>query len=236
MGRPTIGITSYWAHARMSHWATDAVVVAQGYVEGVRLAGGRPLVIPADPHLIDDPGDVVDLLDGLLLVGGDDVAPELYGAERHPTTGLRHELRDAVELSMLRHALARDMPVLGICRGIQLMNVAHGGTLHQHIDEHVTMRPHREDDATYGLHDVTMLPGSKLHEIMGERRRVHSHHHQGIERLGDGLVVTARADDGLIEGIEDPDRRFCVGVLWHPDAEPQGHGAALFRALVSSVP
>src|SRR3954447_16312723 len=141
MGRPTIGVTSYWAHARMNHWATDAVVVAQGYIEGIRLAGGRPLVIPADPHLVDDPGDVVDLLDGMLFVGGDDVAPELYGAERHPSTGLRHELRDAVELALMRHALANDVPVLGICRGIQLMNVAHGGTLHQHIDEHVLMRP-----------------------------------------------------------------------------------------------
>lgn len=234
MARPTIGITSYWTHARMAHWATDAVVVAQGYVDGVRLAGGRPLVIPADPFLIDDPGDVVDLLDGLVLVGGDDVAPEIYGADRHHSTGLRHELRDEVELAMLRHALANDVPVLGICRGIQLMNVAHGGTLHQHIDEHVTMRPHREDDATYGLHEVETLPGTRLRDIMGERVRVHSHHHQGIDRLGDGLIVAARADDGLIEGIEDPARRFCLGVLWHPDAEPAGHGAPLFRALVSS--
>jgi putative glutamine amidotransferase len=114
------------------------------------------------------------------------------------------------------------------------MNVAHGGTLHQHIDEHVTMRPHREDDRTYGLHEVSMRPGTMLCEIMGERLSVHSHHHQGIDRLGEGLVVSAQADDGLVEGIEDPARRFCVGVLWHPDAEPHGHGAPLFRALVSS--
>jgi putative glutamine amidotransferase len=232
--RPTIGITSYWTHARMAHWACDAVVVAQGYIEGVRLAGGRPVVIPADPHLADDPGDMIDILDGLLLVGGDDVAPELYGAERHAATGLRHERRDAVELALLQHALAADLPVLGICRGIQLLNVAYRGSLLQHIEEHVEVRPHRHDHMTYGVHEVRVEPDTLLHRIVGDRLTIHSHHHQGIGRVGEGLVVSARADDGLVEGLEDPSKRFCLGVLWHPDAEPDGHGAPLFAALVSS--
>jgi putative glutamine amidotransferase len=233
--RPTIGITSYWTHTRMSHWATDAVVVGQGYVEGVRLAGGRPLVIPADPHYADEPSDVLDLLDGLLAVGGDDVAPELYGAERHAATGLRHERRDAVELALVSGALESDLPLLAICRGIQLLNVARGGDLVQHLPDSIDVRPHREADDTYGLHDIVTTPGSRLRTIIGERIRVHSHHHQGIGRPGEGLVPAAHAEDGIIEALEDPALGFCVGVLWHPDAEPTGHGAPLFHALVSSA-
>jgi gamma-glutamyl-gamma-aminobutyrate hydrolase PuuD len=235
VSRPTVGITSYWTHARMSHWACDSVLVAQGYVEGVRLAGGRPVVIPADPHLADDPHDMLDLLDALCLVGGDDVAPELYGAERHTATGRRHQRRDAVELALVRAAVERDLPVLGICRGIQLLNVAYGGTLVQHIEEVVDQRPHRAADDAYGIHHVTTVEGSRLRQIVGERIEIHSHHHQGIGRVGEGLAVTAAADDGIIEGLEDAGRRFCVGVLWHPDAEPDGHGAPLFEALVSSA-
>ncbi|MGZ4431986.1 MAG: gamma-glutamyl-gamma-aminobutyrate hydrolase family protein [Gaiellales bacterium] len=234
MSRPTIGITSYWARASMSHWATDAVLVAQGYVEGARLAGGRALVIPADPYLADDPADVVDMLDGLMLVGGDDVAPELYGDERHPRTGPRHERRDAVEFALLRCALERDLPVLAICRGIQVLNVLRGGSLVQHLEDVLDQRPHREDDATYGQHEVITMPGTRLRQIFGERATVHSHHHQGIGRVGEGLVPTAYAHDGIIEGLEDPARRFCVGVLWHPDADPGGGGAPLFQALISS--
>ncbi|HVI19112.1 MAG TPA: gamma-glutamyl-gamma-aminobutyrate hydrolase family protein, partial [Gaiellales bacterium] len=124
MSRPTIGITSYWAPVQLGKWSGRATVTFHGYVEGTRLAGGRPLVIPADPYLADDPDDVLDLLDGIVFVGGDDVAPELYGAERDPRTGPRNERRDAVELSLMRRALDRDLPVLAICRGIQVLNVA----------------------------------------------------------------------------------------------------------------
>ena len=236
MSRPAIGITSYWTHARMSHWAMDAVVVGQGYIEGVRLAGGKPLILPADPHWADDPDDVLDGLDGILFVGGDDVAPEVYGSDRHPATGTRHERRDAAELGLARRAVERDLPMLGICRGFQLINVACGGTLEQHLADRIDVSPHRLDDSTYGMHDVLTEPGSRLREIAGERLRVHSHHHQGTDRVGAGLVVSARAvDDDVIEGLEHPARRFCVAVLWHPDAEPEGHGAPLFRALVSSA-
>ena len=235
MSRPTIGITSYWAPVQLGKWSGRATVTFHGYVEGTRLAGGRPLVIPADPYLADDPDDVLDLLEGIVFVGGDDVAPELYGAERDPRTGPRNERRDAVELSLMRRALDRDLPVLAICRGIQVLNVARGGTLIQHLADHIDQRPHREDDSTYGVHDVVTVPGSRLRAIVGERATVHSHHHQGIDRIGDGLVAAAHADpDGTVEGLEDPSRRFCVGVLWHPDADAEGTGASLFQALVSS--
>ena len=235
MSRPTIGITSYWAKVSLGSWQAGATVTFQGYIEGTRLAGGRPIVIPADPHLADDPADVIDLLDGIVFVGGDDVAPELYGRERHPRTGPRHERRDAVELALARCALERDLPLLAICRGFQLLNVARGGSLVQHLDDVLDQRPHRADDSTYGRHEVTTVEGSRLRQIVGERAQVLSHHHQGVERLGDGLVATAHAHDGLVEGIEDPTRRFALGVLWHPDAEPSTGGAPLFEALVSST-
>jgi putative glutamine amidotransferase len=235
LSRPTIGITSYWAEVQLGRWRGRAAVTFHGYVEGTRLAGGRPLVITADPYLADDPDDVLDLLDGIVFVGGDDVAPEMYGAERHPATGPRHQRRDAVELSLMRRALERDLPVLAICRGFQVLNVARGGTLHQHLADRIDQRPHRRDDSSYGVHDVVTVEGSRLRSIVDERATVHSHHHQGADRIGEGLVVTATAvPDGIAEGLEDPGKRFCVGVLWHPDAEADAGGASLFQALVSS--
>jgi putative glutamine amidotransferase len=169
------------------------------------------------------------------VVGGNDVAPELYEAERHPATGPRHDLRDSVEVALLRRALARRMPVLGICRGMQLLNVVRGGTLDQHLADSIDVTPHRPDDATFGLHHVVTAPGSVVARALGERLSVHSHHHQGVDQVGDGLVVTAHAEDGVIEAIEDPDMPFCVGVLWHPDADPDGHGAGVFAALVEAA-
>jgi putative glutamine amidotransferase len=236
LSRPTIGITSYWTDVQVGSWRARATVTFHGYIEGTRLAGGRPLVIPADPYLVEEPDDVLDLLDGILFVGGDDVGPEEYGADRHARTGPRHERRDAVELSLMRRALDRDLPVLAICRGFQVLNVARGGTLEQHLADRLDQRPHREDDSTYGVHDIVTEEGSRLRSIVGERATVHSHHHQGAERIGEGLRVAATsADDGVVEALEDPSKRFCVGVLWHPDADAEGGGASIFRALVSSA-
>ncbi|HYX86166.1 MAG TPA: gamma-glutamyl-gamma-aminobutyrate hydrolase family protein [Gaiellales bacterium] len=235
MSRPTIGITSYWTRAAMSHWACDAVLVAQGYVEGVRLAGGRPVVLPADTTWVEEPDDVLDIVDGLLVVGGNDIDPVHYGQERHPMIGTISERRDAVELAVVRRAIERDVPLLGICRGIQVLNVARGGTLDQHLADSMDVTSHRLSDDEFGMHEVHTMPGTVMAGLIGERARVHSHHHQGIDRVGDGLVVSARAADGLVEAIEDPSLRFCVGVLWHPDAECDGHGAPVFKGLVSSA-
>jgi gamma-glutamyl-gamma-aminobutyrate hydrolase PuuD len=236
LSRPTIGITSYWSEVSVGTWSGVATVTFHGYIEGTRLAGGRPLVVPADPLLTDDPDDVLDLVDGMVFVGGNDVAPEEYGAARHPSTGPRNRRRDAVELSLMRRALERDIPVLAICRGIQVMNVARGGTLEQHLADRIDETPHRLSDSEYGIHDIVTVEGSRLRSIVGERATVHAHHHQGIGRVGEGLEVTATAvPDGVIEGLEDPTRRFCVGVLWQPDADAGGSGAGLFRALVSST-
>jgi putative glutamine amidotransferase len=235
MSRPSIGITSYWAAAAMGAWALDAALIAQGYVEGVRLAGGRPLVLPPDPLWEHDPDDVLDLLAGLVVAGGNDIGPDLYGHEPHPRTAPKHHRRDAAELGLLRGALRRDLPVLAICRGIQLLNVARGGTLVQHLEDVVDQLPHRLDDSTFGRHEIVTVAGTRARALVGERAVVPSHHHHGIGALGSGLIVSARAHDGTVEGLEDPARRFCVGVLWHPEADVPGPGEALFRGLVSSA-
>jgi putative glutamine amidotransferase len=235
MTRPSIGITSYWRDAVMGEWALDAAFIAQGYVEGVRLAGGRAVVLPPDPLWEQEPGDVLDLLDGLVVAGGEDVGSDLYGDEPHPRTGPKHHRRDAAELGLVRGALARDLPMLAICRGIQLLNVACGGTLVQHLEDVVDQTPHRLDDANWGQHEIVTVAGSRTREIVGERPLVRSHHHQGIGRVGEGLTVSAHAHDGTVEGLEVAGARFGVGVLWHPEADVPGSGQPLFGALVSST-
>ena len=181
------------------------------------------------------PEDVLDLLDGLLVVGGDDIDPRLYGAERHPATGPANERRDRVEVGLVSGALARELPTLGICRGMQLLNIVRGGTLDQHLADSIDVTPHRADDRTFGEHDVITVPGTKTAAMLGDRAMVRAHHHQGVADLGSGLIVSARAPDGVIEAIEDPALRFCVGVLWHPDADPAGDGAPVFGALVEAA-
>ncbi len=235
MTRPSIGITSYWRDAVMGEWALDAAFIAQGYVEGVRLAGGRALVLPPDPLWEHEAGDVLDLLDGLVVAGGEDVGPELYGDERHPRTGPKHDRRDTAELGLVAGAIDRNLPVLAICRGIQLLNVACGGTLVQHLDDVVDQTPHRLDDSNWGRHEIVTVEGTRTRAIVGERPLVRSHHHQGIGRVGAGLTVSAHAHDGTVEGLEIAGARFCVGVLWHPEADVPGSGQALFEGLVSST-
>ena len=176
--------------------------------------------------------ETLDALDGLLLSGGADLDPASYGAEAHPeTNGVRPD-RDRAELALLEGALARDMPVLAVCRGSQVLNVARGGDLVQHLPEVVGHEGHKQTPGVFAEHDVDVLPETKLHEVVGERAPVKSHHHQGYGRLGEGLREAARAEDGTVEAIEDPSRRFALGVLWHPE---EGEDAALFEALVEEA-
>jgi putative glutamine amidotransferase len=234
--RPRIGISAYWREASWGPWtAMPACMVPQGYVEGVLAAGGLPLLVPPDPTFADDAGDVIDVLDGLILVGGEDIGPAHYGADAHPETDAPNMRRDTAELALARAAIAADLPVLGICRGFQLLNIAYGGDLVQHVADITDPAPHRPRLGEFGRHGVSVT-GGRLREILGdEATDIHSHHHQSLGRVGDGLVVTATAPDGLIEGIEDPARSFCVGVLWHPEEDPRGAGAPLFRALVDEA-
>jgi putative glutamine amidotransferase len=240
VSRPRIGICAYRTHARWTHWELEATVIPQGYVEGVRLAGGVPILLPPTPDGAADPGEVLDGIDGLVLTGGPDLDPALYGAELHPGTDEptpERRVRDAFELALLRCARERGLPVLGICRGLQLMNVERGGTLVQDLGEvELDLTPHRAKLGTFGRHRVTTEPGSATAGVLGAAvDGIHSHHHQGVAELGEGLVASARADDGSIEALEDPSAPFCMAVLWHPEEAPETTGAPLFRALVEAA-
>lgn len=227
--KPIIGITSYAQEASWGYWKLPAALIPFSYVESVTAAGGRPLLVPPVPDAIEE---TLDALDGLILSGGADIDPEVYGDERHPETTVTHPHRDEAELPLLEAALARDMPVLAICRGMQVLNVLHGGALHQHLPELVGHEGHRAVQGAFSDHEVTIEPGSRTGSLLGPRAHVKSSHHQGLDRVGDGLAVVGHAEDGSIEAIEDPARRFALGVLWHPE---EGDDKTLFEALVAEA-
>lgn len=228
--RPVIGITAYAEPVvRWGVWELPAALIPLAYVDAVERAGGRPLLVPPSDEGIDE---TLDALDGLLFSGGSDLDPALYGADPHPeTSGIRAE-RDRAELALLEAALARDMPVLAVCRGSQVLNVALGGDLVQHVPEVVGHEGHRQTPGVFAEHGVELEPESRLAGIVGSRAAVKSHHHQGFGRLGDGLRAAAWAQDGTLEALEAPDRRFTLGVLWHPE---EGEDARLFGALVEEA-
>ena len=227
--RPIVGITSYAENACWGVWDVPAALIPLAYVNAIQAAGGRALLVPPSMEGIEE---TLDALDGLLLSGGADIDPAAYGAEAHPeTNGLRPD-RDESELALLEAALARDMPVLAICRGSQVLNVALGGDLVQHLPEIVGHEGHKHTPGVFADHDVDVLPATKLCDLVGDHAPVKSHHHQGFGRLGGGLRAVARAEDGTVEAIEDPSHRFALGVLWHPE---EGEDAALFKALVEEA-
>jgi putative glutamine amidotransferase len=227
--KPIVGVTSYVEQARFGAWDVPAALIPLSYVQAIEQAGGRALVVPPTQDGVEE---TLDALDGLLLSGGSDLDPTLYGADAHPETRQVRPERDAAEMALLRAALARDLPVLAVCRGSQVLNVARGGSLIQHLPETLGHEAHRETPGVFSEHGVEVDPGSRLGGIVGASVEVKSHHHQGYGELGEGLRVVARADDGTIEAVEDPERRFALGVLWHPE---EGEDAALFEALVAEA-
>ena len=225
---PVIGITAYVEQARWGVWDLPAVVLPFRYVERVEAAGGRAVVLPPTAAADDA---LLDRLDGVVFAGGADLDPALYGEQAHAeTTGLRPE-RDAAELPLMRSALDRDLPMLGICRGMQLMSVVCGGSLTQHLPDVLGHDGHRPSPGVYGLHDVRLEPGSTVHGILGAQVSVPSYHHQGLDSPG-SLRVSGWAEDETPEAVEHPDKRFALGVLWHPEA---GDDLRLFEALVSAA-
>jgi putative glutamine amidotransferase len=227
--RPIIGITSYAEDARWGVWEAPAALIPLAYVHAVEAAGGRPLLVPPSPEGVEE---TLDALDGLLFSGGSDLDPDSYGADPHPETRETRPERDDAELALLEGALSRDMPVLAVCRGSQVLNVARGGDLVQHLPEEVGHEGHKQTPGVFSDHGVEVLDGTVLHGFLGSHAPVKSHHHQGYGRVGEGLREAARAADGTVEAIEDPSRRFALGVLWHPE---EGDDGALFRALVEEA-
>ena len=226
--RPVVGITSYVEQARWGVWDVPAVVLPFRYVERVEAAGATAVVLP--PAATSD-AEVLDRLDAVVFAGGADLDPALYDQPAHEqTTGLRPE-RDAAEVPLMRAALDRDLPLLGICRGMQVLSVVSGGALEQHLPDVVGHEGHRPERGVYGRHGVRLAPGSLAHRLLGDEVSVPSYHHQGLASAG-SLTVTGWADDESPEVVEDPTRRFALGVLWHPEA---GDDLRLFEALVGAA-
>jgi len=227
--RPVVGITTYVEDASWGHWNLEAALIPYAYVAAVERAGARPLLVPPTTEGVEE---TLDALDGLILSGGNDLDPQSYGAEAHPETTGTRPARDRGELALLDAALARDMPVLAVCRGFQVLNVARGGDLVQHLPDAVGSEQHREVKGVFSEHSVTIDNGSRLGSVLGGHAPVKSHHHQGAGRVGSGLRETAWADAGTVEAGEDPGKRFALGVLWQPEA---AEDQRLFEALVAEA-
>jgi putative glutamine amidotransferase len=234
--RPVIGLCTAVEQARWASWDVPAALLPLNYVEAVQRAGGLAILLAPDPHALGDPDEILDLVDGLVLAGGADVDPRTYGAERHPAVVHTTPERDDFEVVLARRAIERDLPFLGVCRGMQIMNVARGGTLLQHLPDELGHEDHLRVPGTFdgSDHEVRLDGGSLAARAAGEERhRVLSHHHQAIDRLGAGLTVTGHATgDALPEAIEDPDARFALGVQWHPEADETSR---LIAALVAEA-
>jgi gamma-glutamyl-gamma-aminobutyrate hydrolase PuuD len=227
---PVVGITTYLTTATFGPWEQARVaLLPHDYVRGVEQAGARALLVPPS---LDGIEETLDADDGLVFSGGSDLAPDLYGQEPHvETTGIVPE-RDGAELALLDAALDRDLPVLAICRGFQILNIVRGGDLIQHMPDEVGHNNHKVTSGVFADHPVAIEAGTRLAGVLGERADIKSHHHQGLGRVGEGLRVSARDYDGYVEGLEDPSRRFALGVLWHPEA---GEDKRLFEALVEEA-
>jgi putative glutamine amidotransferase len=227
MTGPVIGITCYVETARFTVWETTTALLPYAYVEGVARAGGQPVILPP----IGDPAGLVERLDALVVAGGGDLNPAAYGAAPHESTGHVRDFRDEAELALVRTALDHDLPFLGICRGLQVLNVALGGTLIQHVPDVVGGTQHAPGPGVYGRSPVRVEPESRLAVALGGQATVTvaHYHHQAIDRLGAGLRATARTADGIVEAAELRDRAFALGVQWHPEA---GDDPSLFEALV----
>jgi len=227
--RPVVGVTTYLEQARWGIWDQPAALIPQSYVDGVAKAGGLPVLLPPSGGRAED---AIDVIDALVLSGGADVDPAHYGEAPHPRTVTRPD-RDEWELALLRAALARRRPVLAICRGMQLLNVACGGTLYQHLPEVVDNSEHQPAPGVFGINHVRITPASRLARILGRRSTVSCHHHQAVQVLGDGLGPAAWAIDETIEAIEHFEHDFVVGVQWHPEEGPKD--GLLFTALVQAA-
>jgi gamma-glutamyl-gamma-aminobutyrate hydrolase PuuD len=228
---PLVGITGYLESATWGGWQRSAAVLPQQYVDAVTAAGATAVLLPVQPG--QAPRRLLNRLDALVVSGGPDVDPARYGSEPHPRTGPPQTLRDDWESALLRGALDDGVPVLAVCRGMQLLNVALGGTLVQHLPDRVGDDTHQIALGEFHRRTVAVLPDSRLGAILGERPEVLCYHHQAVDRIGAGLRPVAWSEDGTVEGLEVPGARFALAVQWHPEADPAD--GRLFRALVNTL-
>ena len=225
--RPVIGISTYREQARWGAWDVPAVLLPASYADAVAAGGGEPVLLPTGAGT----AEVVARLDGLVLAGGADVEPARYGAAPGPHTVARPD-RDAAEFLLLQAALDRDLPLLAICRGMQLLDVALGGGLLQHLPDVEGAASHQRAPGVFERREVRTAPGSELHRLLGPTAAVDCHHHQALDRIAPGLTPSAWAEDGVVEAVEATGRRFCLGVQWHPET---GEDRRLFDALVDAA-
>jgi putative glutamine amidotransferase len=234
MPRPVIGVCAAIEQARWGPWDEVATLLPRSYSDAVQRAGGLPILLAPDPVTAESPDEVLERLDALILAGGADIDPGAYGAEPHPEIRRPSPERDRFELALTGRALERGMPMLGICRGMQALNVARGGTLVQHLPQELGDDRHQPEPGTFTEHEVRLEPGSLAARAAGaERISVKTHHHQGVAELGEGLVATGWSEpDGIVEAIELAGRGFALGALWHPEEDPED---GLIPSLVSWV-
>jgi putative glutamine amidotransferase len=226
--RPLIGISTYREQARWGAWDLPAVLLPASYADAVAEAGGEPVLLPTGAVS----AEAVRRLDGLVLAGGADVDPARYGHQAGPHTTVLRPERDAAELAVLQAALSRDLPLLAICRGMQLLNVELGGDLLQHLPDVPGAGIHNPGAGLFAGRQVRTAPGTQLDRLLGPTAAVDCHHHQALDRIAPELTPSAWAEDGLVEAVEAAGRRFCLGVQWHPEA---GADRRLFEALVSAA-
>ncbi len=218
--RPVLGLTTYLQQAQTGVWDVRASFLPAIYIEGVSLAGGTAVLLPPQPVDADIASRVLDGLDGLIITGGRDVDPASYGQQPHPATDEAVEdnrQRDAFEFELVRGAMRRGMPVLGICRGAQVLNVALGGTLHQHLPDVLGHTQHQQGNAVFATSSIRTVPGTRVAALIGESSDAQCYHHQAIDELGEGLIVSAQDSDGVIEAVEIPGENFVLAVQWHPE-------------------
>jgi putative glutamine amidotransferase len=236
IARPVLGLTTYLQQAQTGIWDVRASFLPAIYIEGVHLAGGIAVLVPPQPVDGDIAERVLDGLDGLIITGGRDVDPGAYGQQPHSATDepvVDNRTRDAVEFALVDRAVRRGIPVLGICRGAQVLNVALGGTLHQHLPDVLGHTHHQQGNAVFATSSIRTVAGTRLAAVIGESSDAQCYHHQAIEKLGQGLIVSAQDSDGVIEAVEIPGENFVLAVQWHP--EERLDDLRLFAAVVEAA-
>jgi putative glutamine amidotransferase len=232
VSRPLIGLSTYRSRAQMDGYDTEFVALPAQYLDAITRSGGMGVLLPPQSLSLAEASTLLDRLDALVVCGGTDIEPTRYGQEPGDKMEETDALRDATEDTLLAAALERDIPVLGICRGAQMLNVHLGGTLHQHVPDVTGSSRYRSEDGVFVPVDMTLEPGSILHGIFSGDDSVPGpvQHHQAIDKVAEGLVVSARGPDQIIQGVEAPRKAFCVAVQWHP--EENLDDLRLFEALI----